>query len=563
MKIKSVQIKNYKSIKNVTFTPSPKMNVFIGENSVGKSNVINAIYWLLGPVFPTFNSTMKKDHYGGKTENEISISLDFDDGCCLALAETWINNYNQEKCGLSLDNNYINNEARNSYCSAYLDIRREIVDYLPSNRWSLLGRFLQDVNAKFMTESITLDSGETELKSKRLVRELTQLRDELLFSVNDAKGKPILPEFLDHIRTECARQLNRNPSEFNLDMNIYDPWNFYKTLQILVTDSDVGLDFQASNMGMGIQASLSIAIIKAYSELKLANNTPIFIDEPELFLHPQAQRNFYNILTKLAESGTQIFLTTHSPSFINLAKFDQIFVVKKSPEKGTYIRAANPKNFVTDLKIRTSLDTNPSELMERYAYAYDNTGDTQKANEAFFAKKIILVEGESESLILPYFFKLLGYDYVADNVSIVRCGGKSEIDRFYRLYSEFGIPCYIIFDGDKQHTKPSEIKEDIRKNKAILSLFGCDYDYPHGYVSNGYLGFSTCLEENLDISDVPNVKGLKLYQFVKEKIKDSESVPEWVTEIIGKIKMMPSEAQSILKKEVVDSTQRFPWDPLN
>ena len=45
----------------------------------------------------------------------------------------------------------------------------------------------------------------------------------------------------------------------------------------------------------------------------------------------------------------------------------------------------------------------------------------------------------------------MDYDYVAEGVTIVRCGGKSEIDRFYRLYSEFGIPCFVIFDGDKQN----------------------------------------------------------------------------------------------------------------
>jgi putative ATP-dependent endonuclease of OLD family len=78
-----------------------------------------------------------------------------------------------------------------------------------------------------------------------------------------------------------------------------------------------------------------------------------------------------------------------------------------------------------------------------YQNAYENTGDSQKASEAMFAKKVILVEGESESLILPYFFKLLNYDYIAKGISIVRCGGKSELDRFYRLYAEFGIPCYI------------------------------------------------------------------------------------------------------------------------
>lgn len=560
MKINRVHIKNYKSIKNLEFKPSPKMNVFIGENGVGKSNIIEAIYWLLGPVYPTFNKTTAQDRYHGTKENDISITLDFDDEYTLRLAEKWFDRDYREKCGLSysktssLEMGYINNECRQKYCSAYLDIRRNIVDYLPSNRWSLLGRFLQDVNDRFILEKITTD-GHEEYKSEKLMRDLTKLRDELLFSVVNEDGKKILPEFLTYVSSECAKQLNRDPKDFKLDLNIYDPWNYYKTLQILVTDPECELDFQSSSMGMGMQAALSIAILKAYSKLKLANNTPIFIDEPELFLHPQAQRNFYNILNELANSGTQIFLTTHSPAFINLANFDQIFLVRKNKEDGTYLRTANPTDFVTDLKNRHNINKSISELMEMYAYAYDNTGDTQKANEAFFSKKIILVEGASEVLIIPYFFKLLGFDYIAENISIVQCGGKSEIDRFYRLYSEFGIPCFIIFDGDAQHTSEKQRKEDIRKNKAILelvdsTLVDSTLDYSLGSVHDKYLGFRTCLEDNLGLSESPSSsdKGLKLYQLVKKQIRNQDDVPQWVTEIIEKLSCLPENVPSVLRK---------------
>jgi SMC domain protein len=43
-----------------------------------------------------------------------------------------------------------------------------------------------------------------------------------------------------------------------------------------------------------------MAILKAYAELNLNNNAPIILDEPELYLHPQAQRNFYNILKEVS-----------------------------------------------------------------------------------------------------------------------------------------------------------------------------------------------------------------------------------------------------------------------
>ena len=84
------------------------------------------------------------------------------------------------------------------------------------------------------------------------------------------------------------------------------------------------------------------------------------------------------------------------------------------------------------MKTRNNIDTSAEDLFLRYKNAYENTGDTQKANEGFFAKKIILVEGQSETLLLPYFFDLVGFDFIKEGISIVRCGSKSEIDRFYR-----------------------------------------------------------------------------------------------------------------------------------
>ena len=151
-------------------------------------------------------------------------------------------------------------------------------------------------------------------------------------------------------------------------------------------------------------------------------------------------------------------------------------------DKGTYVRKAAAADFVADLKKRNGIESSEDDLMFRYKDAYENTGDSQRASEAMFARKVILVEGESESLILPYFFDLLDYDYVAEGVTIVRCGGKSEIDRFYRLYSEFGIPCFVIFDGDKQNIGKDDEKATIKKNRGILCMFGCNDDFPDGIV---------------------------------------------------------------------------------
>ncbi|MDQ3291338.1 MAG: ATP-dependent endonuclease, partial [Bacteroidota bacterium] len=161
----------------------------------------------------------------------------------------------------------------------------------------------------------------------------------------------------------------------------------------------------------------------------------------------------------------------------------------------------------------------------------------------------VLVEGESESLILPYFFDVLKFDYLAKGITIVRCGGKNELDRFYRLYSEFGIPCYIIFDGDKQHIGTSEEKATIKKNKALLRLFGEISDFPDGKVKEGYLGYDTTFEQSLIYGSTQ--KGLKLYKLIRERVLNIEQIPNWVPELVGMLDALTnSVTSSKLLKEV-------------
>lgn len=546
MKIQRITIQNYKSIKLIDMECSPKLNAFIGENSVGKSNIFDAINWSLGPVYPSFNSTMPQDHFMGDTANEISITLHFDNGQRLQLAENWVDGRGNVKSGLNLSNGYITDVDRQRYCSAYLGVDRAILDYLPSNRWSLMGRILLDINEMFKhDEFVNEETGEVTKKTDAFKQGIEQIRDEILFSVRNNHGVEVMKQFIQTLQRESAKQLNRPEADFKIDLNLYDPWNFFRTLQLIVHESDLGLSFQASNLGMGVQASISIAVLKAYSQIKLNNSTPLFIDEPELFLHPQAQRNFYKVLQELAENGTQIFYTTHSPDFLTVGRFNEIFIVRKNPNDGTYVRSAKPANFIRDLQLRTGIVSNEADLMLQYKNAYEETGDTQKANEAFFGKKIILVEGQSESLCLPYLFNLLNYDFIAKGVSIVRCGDKNDIDRFYRLYTEFGIPTYIIFDGDHQHLGTADEADTISKNRVLTGFFAAPVDFPDNSVSEKYLGFERTFNENLNFATAK--KGLSLFKEVRRHITTQAQVPAWVQEVINRVDALQDNVPSILR----------------
>lgn len=553
MKVNRISIRNYKSIQSLDLDLSQRINVFIGANNVGKSNILSAMEWLMGPTYPTANRLERWDFFNGDEELPLKISLEFDDNNVLSFDSVWYDRYNREKHGLNFNGGYISDEVRSRYIAASVGADRRIVDNPASNQWTLLGRMLKEFNAQLDEDMIVGSDGATVTKAEEFKRRMELIRDELLFSITDGDGTNLMQELKRILQEETARQLNCSPSDLSIDLNAYDPWNLYRTLQIFVTEQSSGVQMRASEMGMGVQASLTIAILRAYSQLKLRNHTPIFIDEPELYLHPQARRKFYRVIEELADSGTQVFLTTHSTEFVDLGHFDQIFLVRKDKMLGTYVRTANPVDFAYDLNARLNKKTDDEQLMLVYQNAFENTGDSQKAAEALFASKVILVEGESESLILPYCFDKIGYDYVGKGISIVRCGGKNELDRFYRLYSEFGIPCFIIFDGDKQNLGKDDEKHTIDANQVILNIFGCWDDFPDGDVHDRHLGFETTLEDALGIGSVGSkTKGLKLFLKFKAACNAGKAtVPQWVDLLVQAVDALPQEAPSILVRKDV------------
>jgi putative ATP-dependent endonuclease of OLD family len=109
-----------------------------------------------------------------------------------------------------------------------------------------MGRILQDVNDRFSKEEIiNEETGEVINKSEDFKNKLIKLRDEYLFSVIDEDGENIMQKFVDVLQKETAQQLNKPEDEFKVDLNLYDPWNFYRTLQLSVFERDMNLDFRA------------------------------------------------------------------------------------------------------------------------------------------------------------------------------------------------------------------------------------------------------------------------------------------------------------------------------
>lgn len=83
--------------------------------------------------------------------------------------------------------------------------------------------------------------------------------------------------------------------------------------------------------------------------------------------------------------------------------------------------------------------------------------------KGLFAQKILLVEGDTEALSLPYYFERVGFNLEANGIEIVKCQGKNNILKYYRFFTAYGYRCFCLFDADEEREKVS--------NEAFVNLF--------------------------------------------------------------------------------------------
>ena len=179
----------------------------------------------------------------------------------------------------------------------------------------------------------------------------------------------------------------------------------------------------------------------------------LLIEEPELFLPPQIQRYLYRLLHQLSEADNQIFYSTHSPSFLNVARLDELVMAELRPGEGTRLFQPEPLPADQEFVAASEFDASRGEL--------------------FLARAAVLVEGLTEKLALPFVFRAMGHDADRERISIVECGGKSNIVLAARIAKAVGVPFVALHDRDAPAgKKPNEGQRYL--NKLIGEIAGED-----------------------------------------------------------------------------------------
>lgn len=194
---------------------------------------------------------------------------------------------------------------------------------------------------------------------------------------------------------------------------------------------DDGVRTTADRKGHGLQRAMMFALLRSWATAlrsvkteaatdevtprKQSDSVIFAMEEPELFLHPHAQRRLSASLREIAETPEhQVFLCTHSTHFVDLTHYKEVAIIsKEAAASGSRVRQCTVELFGRE---------GVEDRKKRFHMAEWINPDR---GEMFFARRVIFVEGETEKVLIPYVAQKLGrFD---PDISVIDCGAKHNL----------------------------------------------------------------------------------------------------------------------------------------
>jgi len=454
VRITHARIRGWRSIKDIQLQPG-RVTALVGPNNAGKTSILSAFNFLLGDRYPQVQALEDKDFFGKRRDEGVEIAVEFEPGHDLR-ALTFNSSATYPARDLTARwhdgrNTGITNDSRRAAGLVYLDAARSFDGQFGASRWSLFGQIVRQLNENFRQtvpeQTLVEIQGHLE-RAQELLK--TDLYKAFVAAVSAA--------FQEQVR------LAGHAVEF--DFRTFDPLNFYRAMYPTLVEDGEGKN--PSEAGSGMRNLIVMALFRAYAKT-FRSDSIIAIEEPELYLHPHAQRSLAALFTELAAAGSQIFYSTHSASFLWAERFDEIVLVERRPDEDGDV-ATQVRWLPEDEMVKRRRSLHPgvaltgASVRDRLAFA---CGVEQA--EAFFSKAVVLVEGETEAAALPVFAEALDFPFDAHGVSVVEASGKSGLDTLHDLYGGFGIPTFVIFDND-EGTRDRGLLDANRTLTRLLGL---------------------------------------------------------------------------------------------
>ncbi len=262
--------------------------------------------------------------------------------------------------------------------------------------------------------------------------------------LNEALAVLRIDEFVElegMIRRHALENLgfdpDRDADRFLVELGLREAWDFFKSMRLLVRDQGIAID--SLDIGDGAQNALIVSIFRVYEQMK-KSGAVFLIEEPGLHLHPHKAKFFYETLRRLSRTN-QVIDATHSPYFVTVPYFDEVRVIYRDESGATAVREPEV--------------TVDAAMREKMIKELD-----PERNELFFARHVVLVEGDTEKLALPVYAQSIGIDLNRLGVSVVEVGGKKSFPFFIRIVLALGGALTVVFD---RHSAISRRKRKTRR----------------------------------------------------------------------------------------------------
>lgn len=374
----------------------------VGENNSGKTSILEALR--IGDTNNATNNTLNSN----EATNNLSLKLYSSTSSPEIL----------RKIVLSHTNSYTTKILKNS-------LMDEHFSFIPSRRhWNP-----------------TVDLYQSDLSSvqQNALRNLT-----LRYKINNSQF-PQVAAILHTIR-EDPDQTFYNEA-ITLIRKIFPNFNSFNVINdghLQVIYEANGVTHRSDMLGDGVVSIMAIAAF-----LIKKTDTVLVIDEPELSLHPLAQKRLAKLLYERSHTQ-QIVISTHSPYFIDTVCF----------EKGAVL------NRVVKIKDKESkiYHTNKwptySKLLGGQGYQKPRIFDTV-AKEIFFEDNILFVEGQDDRSLLET-TATLNEDI---NIFGYGVGGKDNFKLALQLANDIGIQkAAVLIDGGMEENKVIEQLNSMKLN---------------------------------------------------------------------------------------------------
>lgn len=186
-------------------------------------------------------------------------------------------------------------------------------------------------------------------------------------------------------------------------------------------------------------------------KLRRTHLTLLAIEEPENSLSPFYLARVASLARSIGEmEGAQVLISSHSPSILSRVEADEVRYCRLGMSDGT--------SDVRPLKLPPDA-SDAGKYIRLAVRAYP---------ELYFAKFVILAEGDSEAIVLPQIAEASGLLLDRSFVPIVPLGGRF-VTHFWKLLNDLKIPHATLLDLDlgREHGGKNAIKLAVKELKSV------------------------------------------------------------------------------------------------